>query len=195
MSKTSFLFMGLGNPGPKYDSTRHNIGFWVIDRIAGALSISLRRRAYFSIWGDGSYLGHRLLLAKPQTYMNQSGQAAAAVISDFALDAGSIWIIHDDLDLPAGRLRLRLGGGSGGHRGVQSIIDALGHRDFGRIRVGIGRPPAGVDPADYVLAPLDKAEKELLSAAADRAAEAALAIIAEGLPAAMSRFNQAFASE
>lgn len=190
MAETTFFFVGLGNPGPKYEQTRHNVGFWVIDRIAGALATRLRRRAYSSLWGELNYSGCRLLLAKPLTYMNRSGQAASAVASRFQLEANVIWVIHDDLDLPAGQLRLRLGGGAGGHRGVQSIMDALGHRDFGRIRVGIGRPPAGGDPARYVLAPVGKADRELLSDAADRAAQAALAMVSEGLPTAMNRFNQ-----
>lgn len=190
MPRATFLFIGLGNPGPDYEQTRHNIGFWVIDQIAEKLSVSLLRRAYSSLWGEASYGGCRLLLAKPQTFMNLSGQAAAAAVSRFGLAGESLWVIHDDLDLPPGRLRIRLGGGAGGHRGVQSIIDALGHKDFGRIRIGIGRPPAGGDPARYVLAPIPKVEMPVLTNAAARAAEAALTIVDQGVQAAMNQFNQ-----
>lgn len=190
MSHDTFLFVGLGNPGPKYENTRHNLGFWAVDRLAAALETPILQHAHKCLWAKTQYNGRLVLLAKPLTYMNLSGQAVQSIVRQFTLTPETIWVIYDDLDLPTGQLRLRLGGGAGGHRGVKSIIEALGHTDFGRIRIGIDRPPPHVDPADYVLSPIGKDEQAVLSAAADRAAAAALAIMDEGLPAAMNRFNQ-----
>ena len=187
------LFVGLGNPGPEYERTRHNVGFWVIDRISRATGIDAGRRGFSSLWGEGLYAGVAVILAKPLTYMNLSGRAVAALARRFGLEPRQIWLIHDDLDLEVGRLRVRRNGGAGGHRGVRSVMDALGSRDMGRIRVGIGRPPGRQDPADYVLAAPRGEELDILEMAAERAAEAALTIAREGPEAAMNRFNAAAA--
>ncbi|HEX6988272.1 MAG TPA: aminoacyl-tRNA hydrolase [Bacillota bacterium] len=189
MDVASLLLVGLGNPGAAYASTRHNVGFWVIDRISRVSGIKVGRRGYSSLWGQGRIDGIPVALCKPQTYMNLSGRAVAPLAARLGLVPGRIWLIHDDLDLPVGRLRLRLGGGSGGHRGVDSVIESLGTRAFGRIRVGIGRPPRDDDPAAYVLSVPPVVEQDILKDAADRAAQAALTVVREGAEAAMNRFN------
>ena len=189
-SPATLCFVGLGNPGREYERTRHNLGFQTIDRLAQAAGIRLRHSGFFSRWGEGFHAGRRVLLFKPQTYMNLSGRAVAAAVAHFGLEPTSLWVIYDDLDLEVGRLRIRAGGGAGGHRGVQSIIELLGTRAFGRIRIGIGRPPAGVDPAEYVLQAARGPERRLLEEAVERAAEAALTIISAGPQVAMNRFNQ-----
>lgn len=189
MDAASLLLVGLGNPGPEYASTRHNVGFWVIDHVSRATGIKVGRRGFSSLWGQGRIDGVPVVLCKPQTYMNLSGRAVAPLASRLRLPPEAVWLIYDDLDLPPGRLRLRVGGGAGGHRGVRSVIDALGSQGFGRIRVGIGRPPHGGDPARYVLESPYGAERDILMDAAERAAQAALTVVRAGAEAAMNRFN------
>lgn len=183
------IFAGLGNPGEQYARTRHNIGFMVVDTLAVRLGLAWRRAGWPGLYCRGDFEGRGLALIKPATYMNRSGLAVAAAAREWRVSAGDIVAVHDDLDLPPGRLRVRYQGGSGGHRGVASIIAELAGEGFGRVRIGIGRPPVGV-PVDYhVLAPLTAEEINALSPVLDAAAEALLVILIEGYEAAMRRFN------
>ncbi len=153
--------IGLRNPGPDYDGTRHNSGYEVLARVLERAGEKLGRgpsrvRAHLTQVGSGD---SRLLYAVPMTYMNESGRAVRALLDYFGLSPQSILVIHDDIDLPFGRLRLQVGGGTGGNNGVRSIEAALGTRDFSRLKIGVGRPPGQMDPADFVLRPFTKAER------------------------------------
>ena len=183
------LIIGLGNPDRRYRQTRHNIGWEVIDRVARRLGVAVDQEEGWAIAGGGTIGRQRVLLAKSQTYVNLSGTAVADLRRRHRLKLSDLLVIVDDLDLPLGRLRLRPGGSHGGHNGVRSIIDALGSDAFPRLRVGIGRPPEGMDPADFVLTPFTKEERATVDEALDRAAEAVETVVREGLPAAMNRFN------
>ena len=178
--------IGLGNPGERYAGTRHNLGFRVVEAIAASLAVKRPSRHRWSIYSIVSRDSRDLILAQPMTYMNRSGKAVVELCRLYALQPEQLLIIYDDLDLDPGRIRLRQGGGSGGHRGMQSIIDQLGSTDFTRLRIGIGRPPEGIDPADYVLQLPAPAERPLYDAAVKLAAEAALAVVSQG-PAAATR--------
>jgi len=182
------LIVGLGNPGKRYERTRHNLGFLVIDRLAAQHRVALAEGICRSISGEGFCGESRIVLAKPQTFMNSSGEAVACLARDFS--AEDVIVIHDDLDLPFGRMRIRSRGGAGGHRGVLSIIESLGEAPFYRVRVGIGRPPAGVDSVDYVLQPFDVQECEQLPPIVERAAESVISLLSDGPARAMARFNQ-----
>jgi len=190
--------VGLGNPGPVYDGTRHNLGYVAVRHVARELGLPRFRWARHGLATTGSRDPGRgsgqpegaLTLLLPTTYMNGSGLAVVAALRGHVLPPADLIVVHDDLDLPAGRLKLRLGGSSGGHRGVASIIGALGRDGFVRVKIGIGRPPAGVDPVDFVLERPSPTEEKILSEAALRAAEAVLAVLREGLGEAMSRFNR-----
>ncbi|QBS37147.1 aminoacyl-tRNA hydrolase [Thermaerobacter sp. FW80] len=183
------IVVGLGNPGPEYEGTRHNVGFAVVDALARRLRAADWRRGFASLWVEASWRDEPVVLLKPQTYMNRSGEAVRQVVGAWRVAPGDLLVVYDDMDLPLGHLRLRPRGSAGGHRGVASIIAALGRDDFPRLRVGIGRPPRGVDAADYVLAPFAPMERPLVEAAVRRAVEAILAVLAAGLERAMSRYN------
>lgn len=186
------LVVGLGNPGPEYADTRHNAGFRIVERLAQRHGIVLRReRRLGARLGAGSVRGVGVTLLEPQGFMNCSGGAVAAALAELALaDPGAdLLIVYDDLDLPFGRLRIRPGGGAGGHRGLADVQDRLGRSDFPRLRFGIGRPPPGVDPVDHVLAPFAVEEAAQLPALVDAAADAIEAILSEGVEAAIGRFN------
>lgn len=185
------VVLGLGNPGQKYEWTRHNVGFLVVDRIASGNRIAVNRNKHRSLIGDWQVGEERVLLVKPQTYMNRSGEAVKLLFRYFPVAAQDLVVIHDDLDLPFGRIRIRQRGGAGGHLGVLSILDALGEEEFLRVRVGVGRPPQGMDPTDYVLKPFDTAEEELLEGVVSRAAQAVETLLQEGPHRAMERFNRA----
>ena len=178
----------MGNPGERYRDTRHNLGYRVVEsfsRLSGAgKTFQLRRSCCAGVFERP----RRVLLARPRTFMNLSG-AVAELMRRYHLGPGQLIVVYDDLDLPPGRLRLRSGGSSGGHRGVQSIIDTIGTADFLRLRIGIGRPPDG-DPSFYVLEVPPSHEKELLEASVDRAAEALGVLLEKGLDEAMNRFNR-----
>lgn len=184
-----WVVVGLGNPGPKYAHTRHNAGFMVVDALATRWHIDLavdadgRARR-----GRGRYADQSVELIQPLVFMNRSGDVLEPVTADDHVIA-----VYDDLDLSAGRLRIRLRGGAGGHRGVASMIERLGD-EFLRVRVGVGRPPEGVDAAAYVLAPLADADRSAMNETAARAGDAIESMITEGPAAAMSRFNAAPAS-
>ena len=183
------LIIGLGNPDRRYRNTRHNVGWEVIDRLAHRLGIAVNQEDGWATVGSGTVARRRVLLAKPKTYVNLSGTAVADLRRGHRVKVADLLVVVDDLDLPLGRLRLRPGGSHGGHNGLRSIIDALGSDAFPRLRVGIGRPPAGMDPADFVLTPFTVEERAVMEVALDRAAEAIDTALREGLPVAMNRFN------
>ena len=184
-----YLLVGLGNPGRQYSGTRHNIGFLVIDRLAARLETLFSRVQLRSLVTDARYQGRRVLLAKPHTYMNESGVAVGALIKFYKIPLTNVLIAHDDVDLPFGTLRLRPGGGSAGQKGVASIQNRLGTQDFPRLRLGVGRPPGSKLAAAYVLQNFSREEAEFLPPLLDRAAEAALTFIVDGLEKAMTRYN------
>ncbi len=183
-----FLIVGLGNPGGRYSTTRHNIGFMVLDHLAKRWSVKLDSIGFYSIWGRGRVAGSDVVLAKPQTYMNLSGRAVAALSGALAVGPESIIVVCDDCDLPLGRIRIRKRGGSGGHRGLGSIIEHLGSDDFPRVRVGVGRPKEG-ELADYVLSPFEREEAPVVEETIERAALSIEAIIEHGIDYSMNRFN------
>ena len=185
----SFLIAGLGNPGRKYHNNRHNIGFMLVDRLAERLDVVFTRAQSKALVTDGRYRGHKIILVKPQTYMNNSGQAVGSVVNFYKLPLENLLVAYDDVDLPLGSLRIRPTGGSAGQKGMQSIIQQLGTQIFPRLRMGIGRPPGRMNAAAYVLQ--DFSDTEALAILLDRAADAALTFIAEGIEAAMTRYNKA----
>jgi PTH1 family peptidyl-tRNA hydrolase len=184
------MIVGLGNPGVRYQDTRHNIGFWVVDRLAEINHIPLSTKRHQTLYGKGSIDSQKVVLAKPMTYMNRSGEALGKMILFFHLGVENLVIIHDDLDLPLGRLRFKQRGGDGGHQGVRSIIERMGGTNFLRLKVGIGRPPSGMEPAEYVLNSFDLFERPHLERVIDQAVEALKVLIAEGIQTAMNRFQK-----
>lgn len=183
------LIVGLGNPGRRYRGTRHNVGWEVIARLAGRAAIRVNEDEGFAEVGRGTIGGRRVLLARPFTYMNVSGEAVRDLRRRHRLRPEDILVVVDDIDLPLGRLRLRAGGSAGGHNGLRSVIEALGTTEFPRLRVGIGRPPEGTDPAEFVLTRFTSEEAPVAQASIERAADAVELAITEGLTAAMNRFN------
>lgn len=184
-----YLIVGLGNPGREYRETRHNVGFMTIDRLATELGTTLSRVQSRALIGSANLDGHRIILAKPQTYMNLSGQAVVSLVRFYKLPLTNLIVVHDDLDLPFGTLRLRPGGGPAGQKGVASIIQSLNTQDFPRLRIGIGHPRGHMDPSDYVLQNFTREERDLLGQVLDRAATALRVFVLEGLDKAMTRFN------
>jgi len=182
------LLVGLGNPGRRYARTRHNLGFLLLDRIAEARGIRIGDDRCESLVGRGEWEREPLVLAKPQTYMNNSGLAVAALLRRFR--GADLVVAYDDLDLPFGRLRIRRGGSAGGHRGLASILQHVADRDFVRLRMGIGRPPEGFDAVDYVLSRFSPEEQDSLDGVLAAAAEAVEAIVLEGPVRAMESFNR-----
>jgi len=195
MTETSrpspLLIIGLGNPGRGYRRNRHNIGFQVLDALAESVDARFTRMQANALVTDARLEGIRVILAKPQTFMNNAGQSVGSLARFFRLPPEQILAVYDDLDLPLGALRLRPGGGTGGHRGLGSIVDHLGLDDFPRLRFGIGRPPGAMDPADYVLQDFGRADEELVSSNVERAVACIRSFALEGIQAAMTRFNAA----
>jgi len=184
-----FLLVGLGNPGREYANTRHNFGFMLIDRIAVRLNARGMKVLSKAIVMDARYEEHKVILAKPQTYMNLSGQSVQGLAHFYKIPFTNLMILSDDLDLPFGTIRIRASGGPGGQRGLSSILEKLGTKDIPRMRLGIDRPPGRMDPADYVLQNFSRDEAQILSETLDRAADAALEFVTQGLDAAMNKFN------
>lgn len=184
------LIVGLGNPGARYERTRHNLGFRVVDEVAGRLSVACDKSECHAKTAHVRWRGHSLLLAKPQTYMNRSGEAVSALVCYYKIEPSNIMIVYDDLALPPGRLRVRAKGSAGGHNGVRSIINYLRTDGFPRIRIGIGSVPEGWAGADYVLAPFSKEEEPLIEEAIQRAADATLYWVEAGIDAVMREFNR-----
>jgi len=182
------LIVGLGNPGRKYAGHRHNVGFQCLDHLAEAWGLSFSRRKHKALLAQGQIAGLKAILAKPQTFMNLSGQAVERMAHFYKVPPENILVIYDDLDLPVGRIRLRPEGGSGGHKGMKSIIEHLGSNGFPRLRVGIGRPTHG-DPVDYVLGDFTLDEQIAIDDAYERVVSAVELWLAEGIAAAMNRYN------
>lgn len=187
-----YLVVGLGNPGPKYASTRHNIGQMVLDRLAGPTSFSAAKRAQAVVLeGRIGVPGadRRVILAKPTTYMNTSGGPVKALAQYYGIPAEQIIVVHDEIDIPFDAIRLKCGGGEGGHNGLRSITSSLGTKDYLRVRVGVGRPPSGRDTADHVLAGFTSTERRTLENLVVDAADAVEMLVLQGLVAAQQRFH------
>jgi PTH1 family peptidyl-tRNA hydrolase len=185
-----YLIVGLGNPGPEYDQTRHNVGFRCVDALAQAHGLTFdQRKKSKARTADGVIVGRRVLIAKPQTFMNLSGTSVQGLAAFYQIPPRNIVVILDDLDLPLGTLRIRPKGGSGGHKGLTDIIRRLGTQDFPRIRFGIGRPPGRMDPAAYVLRRFDQDELPIVGPTVERAIKAVEVWLSEGIDIAMNRYN------
>ena len=184
-----YLVVGLGNPGREYRNTRHNMGFLALDHLAAHWSITTLKVQGKAIISTGQYAGNKVILAKPQTYMNLSGQAVSALMNFYKVPLEHLLVIHDDVDIPFGTIRIRPGGGFGGQKGVGSIIEKLGTQEFARMRLGVGRPPGQMDTANYVLQSFSKEDEDFLQSVFAKSDEAVETFIAEGLNTAMNRFN------
>ncbi|MBY4208230.1 aminoacyl-tRNA hydrolase [Rhodococcus fascians] len=184
------LIVGLGNPGPQYEKTRHNVGFMVADALAGRVgsSFSSHKKSNSDIV-QARLDGRSVVVAKPRTFMNLSGQPVAALARFFSVDPANIVVVHDELDIDFGALRLKLGGGEGGHNGLRSISQHLGTKDYLRVRVGVGRPPGRMDPASFVLKPFSTPERKDLGVVIEEAADAAELLLKVGLEAAQNRVH------
>ncbi|RMF42955.1 MAG: aminoacyl-tRNA hydrolase [Anaerolineae bacterium] len=187
----TFLIAGLGNPGREYRLTRHNAGFLLLDRLATDLGVTFSRMQHKALITQARYAGKKLILAKPQTYMNLSGQSVGALMKFYKLPPEALLVAYDDVDLPFGVLRLRPKGGTGGHKGMKSIQERLGTQNFPRLRIGIGRPPGRMDAAAYVLQQFSAQEQEALPGIFDRGLEAIRILLDDGLDAAMNHINPA----
>jgi PTH1 family peptidyl-tRNA hydrolase len=187
----SWLIVGLGNPGARYAATPHNLGFMVADYLADHHDIPLAKKTMEAHWGKGRLDGQAVVLAQPQTYMNLSGRSVAQLLRYFDLGPKNLVVIHDDLDVPGGRLKLSLGGGAGGHRGVLSITDILKTQEFYRVKMGVGRPPVFMASEDFVLRPFDREDWEAVASLVERASQAVVTLITDGLVAAQNQFHGA----
>lgn len=188
------LIVGLGNPGKEYAGSKHNLGFQVVEALSHRLKTTGPIQKYWSLCAKAEYKDKQVLLAQPLTYMNRSGRAVIELLRNNHIALQTLLVVYDDLDLPPGIIRLRQKGGSAGHRGIQSVIDILGTSDFPRLRIGIGKPPDEADSVDYVLQPFSAWDSALIDEAIDRAVEAVLLFVDEGLEAAMNIFNQGLPS-
>lgn len=185
------LVVGLGNPGEKYQGTRHNLGFLVVDRLAKQHNIAVERQFPQALVGQGLCNGETVVMVKPQTFMNRSGTAVESLLHEYGGTAADLVVIYDDLDLPFGRIRIRPQGGAGGHRGILSIMESLNSAPFCRVRVGIGRPAQGMDVIDYVLQPFDAVQRGELNGTVERAAASVDCLVRDGVRRAMELFNRA----
>jgi PTH1 family peptidyl-tRNA hydrolase len=189
------LIVGLGNPGFLYSRNRHNIGFMCVSHLAKARKIDFDRKQGHARTGIGNIGRHKVVVARPQTYMNASGEAVEALLKRLNVTPADLIVIHDDLDLPVGKIRLRLGGSSGGHKGINSIMAHIGTQDFYRLRVGIGRPEADNIPAkedtviDYVLSNFTAEEKKIIDETIPQVGEAIVFLLSKGIIAAMNKYN------
>jgi len=184
------LIVGLGNPGSRYGDTRHNLGFKCVDYMARKWRIGLNERRSKAVLGQGDLAGVPVVLAKPRTFMNLSGEGVSYLLTRFAAKPEDLVVVYDEMDLPPGTIRVRPSGSAAGHNGVQSIIDALSTQQFPRVRVGIGAPPEETGGIPYVLAPFSSAELEVVREAVVTTAEAVACMVQEGVDAAMNRFNR-----
>jgi len=191
------LIAGLGNPGRVYANNRHTVGFICLNHFARTQGIKFDKKQGKARIGTGEVAGNKIVLARPQTYMNLSGQSVSRLIKKFSVDLNDLLVIHDDLDLPLGKIRIRQGGSSGGHKGIESIISCLGSRGFSRLRIGIGRPTeirdiAEISEADiiaYVLSDFTSEEKQIITDVIPRVSEAIFCLLTEGLTSAMNKYN------
>ena len=189
MTVDTFLLIGLGNPGREYKDTRHNFGFMLIDRIAVRLNARGLKVQSKAIVTDAMYQDRKMILAKPQTYMNLSGQSVQGLVHFYKIPLTNLMVLSDDLDIPFGTIRIRAAGGPGGQRGLSSVIESLGTKDFPRLRLGIGRPPGRMDPANFILQNFSRDETKSISEILDAGADAVLEFIKNGLDMAMNKFN------
>ena len=182
------LIIGLGNPGKEYENTKHNCGFMVLDRLSEKLNIPINQSKFKGLYGKGKYHNEDIILLKPQTYMNLSGEAVSAIMKYFKISLEDIVVVYDDLDIPIGKLRLRQVGSAGGHNGIKNIIAHVGSQTFNRIRVGIDRHKY-MDVIDYVLSKFTKEEQPLINEAVEKASDALLLYIEKGFVASMNQYN------
>lgn len=188
-SARTWLVVGLGNPGAQYLATPHNLGFMVVECLASHHDIPLSKKTLEARWGKGRLDGNAVVLAQPQTYMNRSGRSVVQLLRYFELTVADLVVVHDDLDVPEGRLKLVRGGGAGGHRGVLSLVSALNSPDFYRVKLGIGRPPPLMAPEDFVLSPFPRDAWEAVATLVERAAQAVATLITAGLAVAQNQFH------
>ena len=186
----TFLIVGLGNPGKQYRYNRHNIGFMLVDKLAERLGLTFTRVQQKALVTDGRYQGKKIILAKPQTFMNNSGQSVGALVRFYKLPITNLLVAYDDVDLPFETIRMKPSGGSSGQKGMKSIIQQLSTEEFSRLRLGIDRPPGRMNTPSYVLQDFSKAHAEDLSIFLERAADATLMFISEGIEPAMTRYNR-----
>ena len=185
----ALVVVGLGNPGPKYAETRHNVGFWCVDILAKQHRIKLERKHKTSFIGDGEIEGQRVILAKPRTFVNRSGQAIEYLLARYSISMEKVLVIYDDINLPVGKLRLRPEGTAGGHNGIRSVIESTGTQDFPRLRVGVGRPPGGTDQVGYVIGEMSPQDRRATDEALGRVVEAVSSLLTEDIDVTMNRFN------
>ncbi len=183
------VVVGLGNPGPKYAETRHNVGFWSIDSIAAEHSIDVSSRNKATVVGEGTIAEQRVVLVRPRTFVNRSGEAATYLLARYRIPSDKLLIIYDDINLPLGKLRLRVRGSAGGHNGIKSIIEALGSEEFPRLRIGIGRPSTGQDQISHVIGAMSTEERKVADEMLERVDQTVSAILTDGIDTAMNRFN------
>jgi PTH1 family peptidyl-tRNA hydrolase len=189
------IVVGLGNPGPKYDRTRHNVGFRVIEELCPRLGAGKPRLRFDATLAEGNLGGEKVLLASPKVYMNESGRAVRQLVDFFGLQLGDLLVVCDDFNLELARLRMRAGGSAGGQKGLADIIRKLATEEFPRLRIGIGRPPEHRDPADFVLSKFKRSEQNVMDDAVLRAAEGVELWIRTGIGPAMNRINAASAGQ
>ncbi|HHV59635.1 MAG TPA: aminoacyl-tRNA hydrolase [Clostridiaceae bacterium] len=184
-----YIVVGLGNPGPKYELTRHNMGFLVVDEISRRHGIKIKKLKHKALYGDGIINGARVLLVKPQTFMNLSGESVREIIEWYKIPTEKLIIIYDDIDIEPGKIRIRPKGSAGTHNGMKSIIYQLQTEDFPRVRIGIGKPPEGVELYDYVLGTFDLNEARVIEKSITLAADSVESIIADNIESAMNKYN------
>lgn len=184
-----YVIVGLGNPGKKYDGTRHNVGFDVVDYLSAKLDIPVNKIKYKALVGEGRVGTQKVLLVKPQTYMNLSGESVMQIMSYYDLPVDNLIVVYDDIDTEAGKLRIRKKGSAGTHNGMRNIIYLLRDDSFPRVRIGIGRPENGRDLADYVIGRFSKEEQKSMLPVLKNAGDAIVAMISDGVDLAMNRFN------
>ncbi|MCI8980843.1 MAG: aminoacyl-tRNA hydrolase [Hungatella sp.] len=184
-----YIIAGLGNPGGKYDNTRHNAGFRVMDILADRMGILVEEKKHKALCGRGVLEGQKVILLKPQTFMNLSGESIRAAADFYKVEPENVLVVYDDISLEPGQLRIRAKGSAGGHNGMKNIIAHLGTQEFPRVKVGIGEKPKGMDLADYVLSCFSKGEQELMDQAFKEAARAVAVILGQGIESAMNEFN------
>jgi PTH1 family peptidyl-tRNA hydrolase len=189
MADERYLIVGLGNPGPRYAATRHNVGFAVVELLAARAGARFKVHRSRCEIAETRVAGRPVVLAKPVTYMNEAGGPVNAAARFFKVPTERVVVVHDDLDLPFGAVRLKCGGGAGGHNGLRSVTAALGSPEYARVRFGIGRPPGRQDPADFVLREFGSAERKELGYLVDRAADATEALLSDGLEPAQNEFH------
>ena len=183
------IFVGLGNPTPEYAATKHNVGFMLADLLKDELSADNWREKFNALVAEGFFNSEKILIVKPQTFMNLSGEAVAPIVNFYKIDVQNLVVAHDDMDLPLGMIRLRPKGSGGGHHGIESIIQHIGTQNFPRIRIGVGRPPQNWTVNHHVLSPFNQNDAEKISATLDELVPAILCIFSEGIDNAMNKFN------